>query len=597
MVFSQYVIDAFSSANQFGSEHNYNASRLLVDAATNTEDSYDAHILKTVGGVLSMSYNSDKQEFLPLVVWHDGQRSFSIVDIKQEDIEILEKTVDIVGASWIRAQLSHVIWCLSNNYRFAQQAVDSYLALFDETFDPSHWVDCYDAVRCAYHIASSLGKTADTFKRTLDAVNQKLEFMNGTDPLFLSLSLIKLVIKDVPSTQAEKHLQIVTKLAEKNLVADNPNTSLADETYTVQELLLRRLNKADDRKVAKGRYALYYEKQAEALSAKNDYFRAVIMLKKACVLYGDIDRSKVLDLRLKLESFQRESLKYMQSVPFEINVKPIYESIEKLFDGLSQKEALVQLSRLISFYKVDEVKTQLFKEQKEFVFSSLFSSSLMNENGQTVQELPPLSEAEANSNPELLHKHLVRHVSKRQSISGSVILGIAFDFVQKTGPFPEDIFDFLVNNNAIIPEGREDIIREGLNLSLTGKLYAGMHILLPQTENIFRNLVKMCGDTVTFLKEDGTEEYKPLSQLFKSEKLRDCYSEDIIFTFQSVMDEPIGENLRNLNAHGVLEPQKGNGDAALYFLCLLIKLLAMYSVDARPILKSLVERDPKDKST
>ena len=188
-------------------------------------------------------------------------------------------------------------------------------------------------------------------------------------------------------------------------------------------------------------------------------------------------------------------------------------------------------------------------------------------------------------------------MSKRQSISGSVILGIAFDFVQKTGPFPEDIFDFLVNNNAIIPEGREDIIREGLNLSLTGKLYAGMHILLPQTENIFRNLVKMCGDTVTFLKEDGTEEYKPLSQLFKSEKLRDCYSEDIIFTFQSVMDEPIGENLRNLNAHGVLEPQKGNGDAALYFLCLLIKLLAMYSVDARPILKSLVERDPKDKST
>jgi len=54
-----------------------------------------------------------------------------------------------------------------------------------------------------------------------------------------------------------------------------------------------------------------------------------------------------------------------------------------------------------------------------------------------------------------------------------------------------------------------------------------MHILLPQVENIFRNLVKNCGDTITFLKEDGTETYKNLSVLLKSEKLRECYDENI----------------------------------------------------------------------
>ena len=118
-----------------------------------------------------------------------------------------------------------------------------------------------------------------------------------------------------------------------------------------------------------------------------------------------------------------------------------------------------------------------------------------------------------------------------------------------------------------------------------------MHILLPQTENIFRNLVKNCVDTITFLKEDGTETYKPLSALLKSEKLKECYDENIIFTFQSIMDDPIGENLRNLNAHGVLELEKGNGSSALYFFCLLIRLLSMYSPNAFTIVKKLAEKD------
>ena len=60
------------------------------------------------------------------------------------------------------------------------------------------------------------------------------------------------------------------------------------------------------------------------------------------------------------------------------------------------------------------------------------------------------------------------------------------------------------------------------------------------------------------------------------------------------MDEPIGENLRNLNAHGILEPQKGNSEVALCFLSLLIKLLSAYNINVCPILEALIERDSKE---
>ena len=81
------------------------------------------------------------------------------------------------------------------------------------------------------------------------------------------------------------------------------------------------------------------------------------------------------------------------------------------------------------------------------------------------------------------------------------------------------------------------------------------------------------------------------SSLFKSEKLLECYDEDLIFTFQSIMDNPAGENLRNLNGHGLLEPEIGNGAVSLYFVSLLIFLLSLYGANARPIRMALAKRD------
>lgn len=57
------------------------------------------------------------------------------------------------------------------------------------------------------------------------------------------------------------------------------------------------------------------------------------------------------------------------------------------------------------------------------------------------------------------------------------------------------------------------------------------------------------------------------------------------------MDEPVGENLRNLNGHGLLEPNVGNGAGSLYFLSLLVFLLSLYSAKACSIRMDLAKRE------
>ena len=201
---------------------------------------------------------------------------------------------------------------------------------------------------------------------------------------------------------------------------------------------------------------------------------------------------------------------------------------------------------------------------------------LLNEQGQSVQKLPSVRDAFSADDTDAIRKHMIRYVAERRRLGDSIPVIIAYRFLQKFCPFTEEMLDFLVVDNIMIPDGREEIIKQGLCMGLNGNLYAAMHILQPQTEHIFRNLAKVCGDTVTFLNEDGSEQYKPLSSLFKSKKIAECYDEDIIFTFQSFMDDPVGENLRNLTGHGLLEPKSGNSSVSMHFLCLLIFWLSLY---------------------
>lgn len=557
MALSNYVINELSSIKQSSEYDHYDVSQKLKEASKNTTCEQDSYILNLLSGVLSMCYHSKKHKFSPLMVSYvEGKRSFAIEDIPQEDIALLEDAANNTQNIYMRTRFLHVAWVLSNNPQYGQEAVNGYLEIFEDSFDPTEWVECNDAIQSAFHIATILGKKSDSLKRVRTAINNKLKEMNGHDPLFLSIALLELVIKSASETDLESYLGFAENLSKKNLTIDNLNTNLADETFVIQEQILKRMKKDDEIRIATEVYANYYESLAEKSTQEGENLRAVIMLKKACHLYSKVNRDKLLESRNKLEELQKLALKEMHHFKYEIDAEPIYKTIEKLFNGLSLPESIIQLGRLATIHNVEELKKDVIEKRSKSFFSSMFSSSMLNEKGQTVQELAPLGATIESTDPEVLHKHMVKHASEHRNLSNPIVLNYAFSFFKESGEFSKDSLNFLVDDNAIIPDNRSDIIKDGLYLGLSGNLYASMHILLPQTENIFRNLVKNCGDTITFLKEDGTETYKPLSSLLKSEKLKECYDENIIFTFQSIMDDPIGENLRNLNAHGVLDPEK-----------------------------------------
>ena len=588
MELSNNVQEAIALIDYVEKDRDFQAISLIRGAAENSDNKDDSRILSIIAGCMTMMYKSDEQVFGPLFIEYGVGRSFAPEDLSDADLDILRSVTKVTESICLRTRFAHIVWTITKEAPMGRLAVAGYLDRFNSTFDPVHWTACYEKIQSAYHIASVMGKAADVFKQTRSVILQKLNELNGSDPSFLSLRLLELVLKDLGKGELPGCLEIAETLFHKNTNAKCENTRLADESFSVLESVYKRMNRDVDIKAAKSQYAGYYVVLARKLASGKDYVRAVHYMKKACSIYTGVDRDIIVELRLEMEQWQKLALEDMNFTTTKIDVKDTVEAVNQMFDGLTLPEAIVQFGRVARIYKVDEVKQKLLGNRNEYVFSSMFKSVLVNNQGQTVQELPPISDLEENS--DAFRKHMIHHVAERRRMLDSIPVGIAFQRLRQYGTISEDTLDFLVQDNAIVPENRAEIIRNGLCLALNGKLYMAMHILQPQTEHIFRHLVKMCGDTVTFLKEDGSEQYKPLSVLFKSEKLLECYDENVIFTFQSIMDDPAGENLRNLNGHGLLEPAEGNGAGAMCFVSLLIMLLSIYGNHTRDIRMNLAKR-------
>ena len=297
MDFPQYVLDVIASVDPVIKDHDTGSISLIREASEKAPSKAESHILDVIAGASTMCYKAKERTFGPLIIWNDGSRSFAPEDIKEDDLDILRNTIQHTGSTYLRTKFSHIVWSLTRDNIYGKIAVAGYVDEFQKQFNPEHWVDCYDQIRSAYHISSMMGNRSDSFKQTRAIINEKLMQMNGSDTSFLSLKLLGLIVKDAPKEDLPKYDSIISILADKNLDPSNNNANLADTTFSVLEKLYSRLKNDAELKAFKGKYANYYEIQAKSLTQKNNYFRAVFMLKKACTLYAGINQEKLLELR------------------------------------------------------------------------------------------------------------------------------------------------------------------------------------------------------------------------------------------------------------------------------------------------------------
>ena len=570
----------------------------LVESAKSQDET---DILKLLGAVTSfyLDLGNPSSPFVASIQLADGSRSANLEDLTEDNIVVLQKLQSAQLHVYMLARISDVLWVATRNHISAQNAIKCYLELFALTFDLERWPTCVDFIKRANMIALELGRKNTPFLEICDFIEKQILVISSKETKHpsLVLSLIELQIGNDYGDFAKK-IDIIDPIID-SLLESCPSDFLLDSTFEVQATLLKKIGQTAAIPSHYLKLAKFYEKRADELweNDKNGVHNVIHSYELAIkILRQNGFSEEVLSVRRKVEPLKQarfQNMHTISSAPFDAS--EIHQRMDETLKGATFQDAVIALIFDTYIHKRDEMKERVLSKGKFFT-QHFFATTMLDNKGQVAVVIPPLDFRNPEGNPDILEMHIHRESAFYQGFTGE-FLKIFIEKINKTKSFSEDDLSFIVDENAIIPQERRAIIKFALYQGLKGNYYAALHILLPQIENIFREIAYECGSIVTILGDDFTEQAKPLGSVFDLEELVDCYDNDILFTLKGLLNEKSGSNLRNLISHGLLDSNHGSSGVAIYALCLCLRIFSFYSHESATMIQDRLNKPDRENCT
>lgn len=546
-----------------------------IDRREDLDTADDKNIYDLIKNVCSMAMNikDDGVEFCPSFIF-EGKRTYSLEDISEDDYNILSALDHQKLPLNIRARITDILWVQKRNYRMAIIAAESYHELFNLLFKDDDWFIIFKAIKRAAQITLQINKT-DLHEKICQTIYHHLVRIDGSDAQFLSISLIEFLMENSYG-DSNSILAIIDKIL--LLSKSDPNKmEQAFELKFKYKNSTEGLESATTVKLDMAQYLVDYAEQIYS-TEQMGAIKSEAFFQKAILLFRNNGKADLAEkTHRRLVEVQKDIYKSMSSHKQKIDMSGIIEKISKLMEGLSFEECVVRLGQMTHLYTKQEGERHVMEHLTKYPFSQMFGTNIINIDGQTVFSLMPLDIADPYKDVDLLESHINHKLFELEDWSGNLHLRFAFDYIRKNFDVTQQSFNFILSDNAIVPIERRKIIEKGIRLAFEGDYYAAVHILAPQTENIFRYIAKTAGALTVTLENDGSSKQKTLTSIFDLPELLDCYDNDIIFLFKGLLNEQSGANIRNEIAHGIMEETKGATGSCVYFISALIRLLVISS--------------------
>lgn len=535
----------------------------------------DQEIYELVKNVMSICEKVKELdvEFMPAIIWED-KRSFGPQDVSDSDFDTLEKLEFDKLPITVRAKVADFLWVQKKKYKCATVALDAYEELYTKLFSKEDWINALQVMDRILNISALIN---DQFRKNkaYESLFHNLIEIDGADDGGLSILIIKRLINGKYG-ESQKIINILDKIIAKN----SSNPSKVEQAFLCK-CACYMLDKNES--MAKQTYIeLASYLKTFALSLDLSTFEAVSMAENLIVKAVNFYRNNgqtgdAEQLQKKLVDLQDKKPKLMYGFSKTFDSSKLYGFIDDSFEGLSFEEAIVRLTQYTIFHTYDSVKRAVLDDLKNNPISHMFKKGEINKDGQTILNLPPLELKDPESDQSLLDKHIHQKYRELEDIEGDLFLKRILNYIRSNYDFDETNLNFLVDNNLIIPSGRERIFKSAIYMGLKGQYYEALHILAPQLENLFRILAKELGALTVTLNSDGTSMEKVLSSVFDLPELVESYDESILFMFKGLLNEHTGANIRNEIGHGLLEEGRAYAGISVFFICSVIKLISFTS--------------------
>lgn len=566
------------------------AAELAMETKTNTH-AKALWLLADACAMRLLSSSDNRQQPFASTITHLGWRTAGPDDFTEAELDFFAQVVGAADNPWIKARLADLLWVRKHKdkYHMALTAIESYRQIpVGREISQEDWQDVWER---AITLAQMLGKAA---AKNLKGIEQTL--LDAIHSVAKSNSWLAWRLSDLAlrgSLAKAQAVEIATKLASlaREFGTDtdqvqimtagrlfrhaatwfriaNDQTEVAAMTAQVAECYVREgMSRVQTHHPSHGAAASFYEQAIKT-------YRTIPRINRLAL--GVEERPT--DLQRQMGDASEKSLDDLVDVPLPaVDFRKQMEWASQAVQGKTLGEALQNFSCItLPPFKHQDLRQHVVERLKHPSLMDIFPITALAENGRVIARAPRV---DTNADPaeEVNRDRVLWEMTKTYRAwlnfyVNAFIWPALGSLVVEHRLREADLIE-LASRSPIVPIGRERLFGKALFAGFNHDFVTALHLLTPQIEHMVRYHLKHAGADTTTLHSDGIQTENGLSTIITLSEAEKVFGEDLVFEIKALYCTPMGPNLRNLLAHGLLDDNDCQSVEVIYAWWLGLRLV------------------------
>lgn len=512
-----------------------------------------------------------------------GSRGLIPDDFEEDQVELIGDLAKWADHPILQARLFDVSWLRSRNPDAARNAVEMYVAATNFLIKQSASDDKLMVVPAIEHLERAVRLSLFAFKgddRPAIALDEAVSIGGRLiDAGHYGMALqIEQLLYELRLGDGNERAKFIETMAANHNASIDPHT--LRDLWMLAAQWYNRLDALDKSRENRINAAETMVRLAEGTVSSSDpsNMAAASHVSDALKIYRQVSgaNERKDELREILAGYQSGIADEMTGHSVEMDLSDPALQASKHVAGRTLPNALAALSFMCPPSDLKNVEAQVWELATESPMQHLMSITITDRDGRTAGVVPPLlSQNSATETNAALRYHMIKVADYSYTMKGAGMVEPARATIWEEHHISENELLSLTRQSAFVPDGHERLFAKGVFEGMSGDYETALHILVPQLENAFREILKSQGHVVATKEksDDILQEAVSLPKILKHDAIKNMLGEGLHFDFQAILTDDLGGGLRHTLAHGICGDRELNSAVGAYLFVLILRLI------------------------
>ena len=495
---------------------------------------------------------------------------FALEDFRQSEIAGFAEFSEEIDEPWLQARIADLAWLLSTPRvpALALLAIDAYrrvpLNLYSWLRDGR---ECWErALVLGNLLGGGAGNRLAEMKATILIAFNGTASTQGYLGFWLSELLLSQTLEDARFVEIAEKLELMAMQFQAAI--DHQKSRDYFEAAASWYKRSKNVSKAIDMTICR---VEGWVKEAEIQPLQT---LAIRKFEKAIQVYRLISKvelenrganGRVGELHIAMRNAGKLSLSEMPRIKTNpIDISDTVASVQRLVSG---KPIAIAIGVFANFYEANEARARKTAETtlKQSPLSQLFSTSQLTHDGRISAKTAAVgaNDPQDGAYKTMLWHEMVRGYQIEINYVVQAEIWPALKILNLEHRFREQDLVAIAKGSPLVPLDRIRLVGRALYMGFDGDFATALHLMIPQIENMVRTQLQAREIKTSTLK-DGIETENGLSALVKLPEVKEIFGDNIAFELEALFCGPVGPNLRNELAHGLLSDARCQTSTVVY---------------------------------